>query len=137
MLEENYDKGHAVHRVAYEALQDSIRHDECEDLDVDKAQEETKKKSKQDYPKTLPGSPPSPPPPPQPPIREIKPPITMIPDDLYMDDETTADEQAYSSGEEVGRDHIPIVLDYTDKDSTLTDSLLKETAEPSELTCVS
>ncbi|GJX77996.1 hypothetical protein Tco_0324807 [Tanacetum coccineum] len=30
-------------------------------------------------------------------------------DDLYMDDETTADEQAYSSGEEVGRDHIPTV----------------------------
>ncbi|GKC50151.1 hypothetical protein Tco_1072896 [Tanacetum coccineum] len=36
----------------------------------------------------------------------IKPSITMIPDDLYMDDETTADEQAYSSGDEVGRDHI-------------------------------
>ncbi|GJR20249.1 hypothetical protein Tco_0968776 [Tanacetum coccineum] len=28
MLEENYDKGHANHRVAYEALQDSIRRDE-------------------------------------------------------------------------------------------------------------
>ncbi|GJU93115.1 hypothetical protein Tco_1317871 [Tanacetum coccineum] len=67
MLEENYDKGHAVHRVAYEALQDSIRRDECEDFDVDKAQEETKKKSKQDSPKTPPGSPPSPPPPPPPP----------------------------------------------------------------------
>ncbi|GKE82980.1 hypothetical protein Tco_1552980 [Tanacetum coccineum] len=26
-----------------------------------------------------------------------------------MDDETTTDEQAYSSGDEVGRDHIPIV----------------------------
>ncbi|GKC55629.1 hypothetical protein Tco_1083227 [Tanacetum coccineum] len=25
MLEENYDKGHANHRVAYEALQDSIK----------------------------------------------------------------------------------------------------------------
>ncbi|GKF35259.1 hypothetical protein Tco_0108459, partial [Tanacetum coccineum] len=36
--EENYDKGHDVHRVAYEALQDSIRRDECEDFDVDKAQ---------------------------------------------------------------------------------------------------
>ncbi|GKB45380.1 hypothetical protein Tco_0896133 [Tanacetum coccineum] len=32
----------------------------------------------------------------------IKPSITTIPDDLYMDDETTADEQAYSSGDEVG-----------------------------------
>ncbi|GJW93926.1 hypothetical protein Tco_0173598, partial [Tanacetum coccineum] len=132
--------------------------DECEDFDVDKAQEETKKKSKQDSPKTLPGSPPSPPPPPPPPSgasgasgttrasdsaqappppplsssthqggqststaapsssktaasaeysawtttdTRIKPSITTIPDDLYMDDETTADEQAYSSGEEV------------------------------------
>ncbi|GKD52581.1 hypothetical protein Tco_1281557 [Tanacetum coccineum] len=36
MLEENYDKGHANHRVAYEALQDSIRRDESEDFDVDK-----------------------------------------------------------------------------------------------------
>ncbi|GJZ70369.1 hypothetical protein Tco_0633919 [Tanacetum coccineum] len=166
MLEENYDKGHAVHRVAYEALQDSIRRDECEDFDVDKAQEETKKKSKQDSPKTPPGSPPSSPPPPPPPSgasgasgttgasdsaqappppppsssthqggqststaapsssktaasaeysawtttdTRIKPSITTIPDDLYMDDDTTADEQAYSSGEEVGRDHIPTV----------------------------
>ncbi|GJW94840.1 hypothetical protein Tco_0174512 [Tanacetum coccineum] len=142
MLEENYDKGYAVHR------------------------EETKKKSKQDSPKTPPGSPPSPPPPPPPPSgasgassttrasdsaqappppppsssthqggqststaalsssktvasaeysawtttdTRIKPSIIMIPDDLYMDDETTADEQAYSSGEEVGCDHIPTV----------------------------
>ncbi|GKA04901.1 hypothetical protein Tco_0684021 [Tanacetum coccineum] len=44
MLEENYDKG--------------------EDFDEDKAKEHTKKKRKQDSPKTLPGSPPSPPPPP-------------------------------------------------------------------------
>ncbi|GJV45804.1 hypothetical protein Tco_1430340 [Tanacetum coccineum] len=166
MLEENYDKGHANHRVAYEALQDSIRHDESEDFDVDKAQEETKKKSKQDSPNTLPGSPlstPLPPPPPSgasgasgttrasdsaqappppPPSStthqgghstsivtlsssktaasaeysawtttdtRINPSITTIPDDLYMDDETTADEQAYSSGDEVGRDHIPTV----------------------------
>ncbi|GKD84021.1 hypothetical protein Tco_1350860, partial [Tanacetum coccineum] len=128
--------------------------------------EETKKKSKQDSPKPLPGSPPLPPPPSLPPsgasrafgITEasdsaqalpppppsssthqggqststaapsslmtaasaeysawttidtrIKPSITTIPDDLYMDDETTTDEQAYSSGEEVGRDHIPTV----------------------------
>ncbi|GJX57123.1 hypothetical protein Tco_0287020 [Tanacetum coccineum] len=164
MLEENYDKGHANHRVAYKALQDSTRHDESEDFDVDKAQEETKKKSKQDSPNTPPGSPPSPPPPPPPPSgasgasgitgasnsaqdphpppssssthqgdqststaapsslktaasaeysawtttdTRIKPLITTIPDDLYMDDETTADEQAYSSGDEVRRDHIP------------------------------
>ncbi|GJR28028.1 hypothetical protein Tco_1104260 [Tanacetum coccineum] len=162
MLEENYDKGHADHRVAYEALQDSISHDESKDFDVDKAQEETKKKSKQDSRNTLPGSPPPPLPPsgtsgasgtirafdstqapPLPPPSssthqgdqststaapsssktvasaeysawtttdtQIKPSITTIPDDLYMDDETTADEQAYSSGDEVGRDHIPLV----------------------------
>ncbi|GKB43902.1 hypothetical protein Tco_0888844, partial [Tanacetum coccineum] len=133
--------------------------DECEEFDVDKAQEETKKKSKQDSPKTPPEWPPSPPPPPPPPSGAsgasgtigasdsaqappptppsssthqedqstsiaapcssktaasaeysawtmtdtwIKPSITTILDDLYMDDETTADEQAYSSGEEVG-----------------------------------
>ncbi|GKG49379.1 hypothetical protein Tco_0515831, partial [Tanacetum coccineum] len=35
----------------------------------------------------------------------IKPSITTIPDDLYMDDETTADEQSYSSGDEVGLFH--------------------------------
>ncbi|GKG59461.1 hypothetical protein Tco_0605112, partial [Tanacetum coccineum] len=65
---ENYDKGHAAHRVAYEALQDSIRRDESDDFDVDKAQEETKKKSKQDSLKTPPESLPSPPPPPSPPL---------------------------------------------------------------------
>ncbi|GJZ73196.1 hypothetical protein Tco_0637342 [Tanacetum coccineum] len=166
MLEENYDKGHADHRVAYEALRDSIRRDESEDFDVDKAQEEKKKKSKQDSPKPPPGSPPSPPPPPPPPSgasgasgttgasdsaqappppppassthqedqstgtaapsssktaasaaysawtttdTQIKPSITQIPDDLYMDEETTADVQALSSDDEVGRDHIPTV----------------------------
>ncbi|GKA60479.1 hypothetical protein Tco_0759886, partial [Tanacetum coccineum] len=67
VISSNYDKGHADHRVAYAALQDSIRRDESEDFDVDKAQEETKKKSKQDSPKTPLGSPPSPPPPPPPP----------------------------------------------------------------------
>ncbi|GKB21775.1 hypothetical protein Tco_0855698 [Tanacetum coccineum] len=126
-------------------------------ISLHKAQEETKKKSKQDSPNTLPGSPPSPPPPPlpssgasgasgttgasdsaqAPPLpppsssthqggqststaapsssktsasaefsawtttdTQIKPSITTIPDDLYMDDETTADEQAYSSSDE-------------------------------------
>ncbi|GJU15303.1 hypothetical protein Tco_1143269 [Tanacetum coccineum] len=140
MLEENYDKGHAEHRISYKALQGSIHHDECE---------------------PPPGSPPSPPPPPPPPSgasgtfgttgasdsaqappppppssstpqgdqstgtaapsssksaasaeysawtttdTQIKPSITLIPDDLYMDDETTADEQAVSSDDEVGRD---------------------------------
>ncbi|GJV08236.1 hypothetical protein Tco_1345892 [Tanacetum coccineum] len=40
---------------------------------------------------------------------QIKPSITLIPDDLYMDDETTIVEQAVSSDDEVGRDHIPMV----------------------------
>ncbi|GJY82382.1 hypothetical protein Tco_0495758 [Tanacetum coccineum] len=166
MLEENYDKVHADCRVAYEVLQDSIRRDESQDFDVDKSQEETKNKSKQDSPNPPPRSPPSPPPPPPPPSgasgassitgasdsaqappppppsssthqggqststaalsssktaasaeysawttidTRIKPSSTTIPDDLYMDDETTADEQVYSSGDEVGRDHIPTV----------------------------
>ncbi|GJZ08892.1 hypothetical protein Tco_0543175 [Tanacetum coccineum] len=63
MLEENYDKGHEDHKMAYEALQKSIIRDESEKFDADKAEERTKKKSKQDSPKTPPGSPPPPPPP--------------------------------------------------------------------------
>ncbi|GJT23090.1 hypothetical protein Tco_0893027 [Tanacetum coccineum] len=40
----------------------------------------------------------------------IKPSVSPIPEELHMDDDTTADEQAYSSsGEDVGRDHIPTV----------------------------
>ncbi|GJU13018.1 hypothetical protein Tco_1135414 [Tanacetum coccineum] len=40
----------------------------------------------------------------------IKPSILPIPEELHMGDDTTADEQAYSSsGEDVGRDHIPTV----------------------------
>ncbi|GKF97885.1 hypothetical protein Tco_0293706, partial [Tanacetum coccineum] len=50
--------------ILLQRMLDSIIRDECEDFDVDKAQEETKKKSKQDYPNPSPGSPPSPPPPP-------------------------------------------------------------------------
>ncbi|GKC83873.1 hypothetical protein Tco_1139590 [Tanacetum coccineum] len=63
MLAENYDKGHEDHRMAYEALQKSILHDESEQFDADKVEERKKMKSKQDSPKTLPGSPPPPPPP--------------------------------------------------------------------------
>ncbi|GJV14690.1 hypothetical protein Tco_1360013 [Tanacetum coccineum] len=66
MLEENYDKGHEDHKMAFEALQKSIIRDESEQFDADKAEERTKKKSKQDSPKTPPGSPPPPPPPPPP-----------------------------------------------------------------------
>ncbi|GKA71477.1 hypothetical protein Tco_0777616, partial [Tanacetum coccineum] len=66
MLKENYDKGHEDHRIAYEALQKSILHDESEKFDADKAEELKKMKSKQDSLKTPHGSPPSPPPPPPP-----------------------------------------------------------------------
>ncbi|GJU26745.1 hypothetical protein Tco_1165366 [Tanacetum coccineum] len=44
MLEENYDKGHEDHKMAYEALQKSIIRDESEKFDADKAEERTKKK---------------------------------------------------------------------------------------------
>ncbi|GKC57275.1 hypothetical protein Tco_1084873 [Tanacetum coccineum] len=44
MLEENYDKGHEDHKMAYEALQKSIIHDESEKFDADKAKEQIKKK---------------------------------------------------------------------------------------------
>ncbi|GJW14232.1 hypothetical protein Tco_0018365 [Tanacetum coccineum] len=41
---------------------------------------------------------------------KIKPYVSPIPEELHMDDDTTADEQAYSSGgEDVGRDHIPTI----------------------------
>ncbi|GKC68555.1 hypothetical protein Tco_1101153 [Tanacetum coccineum] len=63
MLEENYDKSHEDHKMAFEALQKSIICDESEQFDADKAKERTKKKSKQDSLKTPPGSPPPPPPP--------------------------------------------------------------------------
>ncbi|GJZ87680.1 hypothetical protein Tco_0659290 [Tanacetum coccineum] len=128
--------------LAYETLQDSIRRDECEDFDVDKAQEETKKKSASGAFGTTRASDSAQAPPPPPSSSSshqgvqststaapsssktaalaeysawittdtrIKPSITTIPNDLYMDDETTADEQAYSSGDEIGCDHIPTV----------------------------
>ncbi|GKE51439.1 hypothetical protein Tco_1486595 [Tanacetum coccineum] len=66
MLEENYDKGHEDHRMAYEALQTSILRDESEQFDANEAEEHKKIKSKQDSPKTPPESPPPPPPPPLP-----------------------------------------------------------------------
>ncbi|GJT08830.1 hypothetical protein Tco_0843292 [Tanacetum coccineum] len=40
----------------------------------------------------------------------LKPSVSSIPEELHIDDDTTTDEQAYSSsGEDVGRDHIPTV----------------------------
>ncbi|GJV41111.1 putative ribonuclease H-like domain-containing protein [Tanacetum coccineum] len=62
MLEENYEKGHEDHKMAYEALQKSILHDESKQFDADKAEKLKKMKRKHDSPKTPPGSPPPPPP---------------------------------------------------------------------------
>ncbi|GJY68303.1 hypothetical protein Tco_0471285 [Tanacetum coccineum] len=62
MLEENYDKGHEDHRMAYEALKKSILRDESKQFDADKVEECKKIKSKQDSPKTPPESPLPPPP---------------------------------------------------------------------------
>ncbi|GKC40630.1 hypothetical protein Tco_1053014, partial [Tanacetum coccineum] len=40
----------------------------------------------------------------------IKPSVLSTPEELHMDDDTTVDEQSYSSGDEdIGRDHIPMV----------------------------
>ncbi|GJY58704.1 E-beta-farnesene synthase [Tanacetum coccineum] len=44
MLEENYDKGHEDHKMAFKALQKSIIRDKSEQFDADKAKERTKKK---------------------------------------------------------------------------------------------
>ncbi|GKE96547.1 hypothetical protein Tco_1581402, partial [Tanacetum coccineum] len=63
MLEDNYDKGHEDHKMAYEALQTSILRDERDQFDADKAEKLKKIKGKQDSPKTPLGSPPPPPPP--------------------------------------------------------------------------
>ncbi|GJU80765.1 hypothetical protein Tco_1283130 [Tanacetum coccineum] len=65
MLEENYDKGHEDHKMAYEALQKSIIHDESEQFDADNAEERTKKKrafgpkGTSDFAQDPPPSPPS------------------------------------------------------------------------------
>ncbi|GKE12064.1 hypothetical protein Tco_1415615, partial [Tanacetum coccineum] len=136
MLEENYDKGHEDHQMAYEALQKSILRDESEEFDADKAKERKKMQSKQDSPKTSPWSPPPPPsgasgasddqsPGSTAPgssktaattayiawtttTSRVKPSASSIPEELHMDDDTTADEHAYSfGGEDIGRGHIP------------------------------
>ncbi|GKD78057.1 hypothetical protein Tco_1340678 [Tanacetum coccineum] len=41
--------------------------------------------------------------------------VSSTPEELHMDDDTTADEQAYSSGgEDIGRDHIPTSIPSSD-----------------------
>ncbi|GJV55485.1 hypothetical protein Tco_1456490 [Tanacetum coccineum] len=112
MLEEDYDKGHANHRVPIQGRLDTGASDSAQappppppsssthqgDQSTSTAAPSSSKTvASAEYSAwTMTDT-------------RIKPSITTIPDDLYMDDETTADEQAYSSGDEVGRDHIPTV----------------------------
>ncbi|GJU04420.1 hypothetical protein Tco_1120850 [Tanacetum coccineum] len=137
ILEENYDKGHEDHKMAVEALQKSIIRDESEQFDADKAEERTKKKSKQDSPKTPSGSPPPPPsgasgasgptrtsnsaqdPPPPPPSSKtnrawttttsrLKPTASSVPEDVLMHEESDFKAQDMGSDDEnSGSRHIP------------------------------
>ncbi|GJR28832.1 hypothetical protein Tco_1105064 [Tanacetum coccineum] len=137
-LEKRLDKqGSRIHKLENVDLSkmireqmESIRRDECEDFDDDKAQGETKKKSKQDSPNTPPGSPPSPPPPPLPPSGASgasgitgasdsaqAPPPPPLSSSNHQGGQSTAlrpqftkiKETAIFSGDEVGRGHIPSV----------------------------
>ncbi|GJY32497.1 hypothetical protein Tco_0416966, partial [Tanacetum coccineum] len=140
MWESKSYQTHEDHMTLYEALEKSMTRDNRDQLLSDLAKARKKKKKRQGLPKTPPGSPPHPPPPPPPPAgpsgtsgasgafgssktaasaeytawtmtdTRLKPSVSSIPEELHMDDDTTVDEQAYSSsGEDVGRDHIPIV----------------------------
>ncbi|GJR98810.1 hypothetical protein Tco_0270984 [Tanacetum coccineum] len=121
-----------------EADMKEILHNRIDQLLSNLAEVRKKKKKRQGSPKTPSGSPPLPPPPPHQQqggqststaapsssktaaLAEytawmmtdtiIKPSISPIPEELHMGDDSTADEQAYSSsGEDVGCDHIPTV----------------------------
>ncbi|GJW94354.1 hypothetical protein Tco_0174026 [Tanacetum coccineum] len=74
-----------------------------------------------------------PPPPSHPLIRKVQSTATAaptlnstIPDDLYMDDETTADEQAYSSGEEMEKCTKLLLIDKVD-DAILKSGVIFDT----------
>ncbi|GKF37340.1 hypothetical protein Tco_0114098, partial [Tanacetum coccineum] len=120
----------------YEALEKSMARDNRDQLLSDLAEARKKNKKRQGSPKTPSGSQPHPPPPAGPSgtsgasgasgslktsasaeytawtiiDTRLKPSVSPILEELHMDDDTTADEQAYSSSsEDVGRDHIPTV----------------------------
>ncbi|GJR68810.1 hypothetical protein Tco_0014875 [Tanacetum coccineum] len=140
MWESKSYQAHEDHLTLYEALEKSMARDNRDQLLSDLAEARKKKKKRQGLPKTPSGSPSYPPPPLPPPAgpsgtsgasgasssskmaasveytawtmtdTRIKPLISPIPKELHMGDDTTADEQAYSSsGEDVRRDHIPNV----------------------------
>ncbi|GJY73442.1 hypothetical protein Tco_0477873, partial [Tanacetum coccineum] len=133
MWESKSYQTHEDHMTLYGALEKSMARDNSDQLLSDLAKSRKKKKKRQGSPKTPLGSPPHPPPPPLPPagpsrtlgasgvsitissstsIQQsggLKLPVSPIPEELHMDDDTTADEQAYtSSGEDVGRDIFPL-----------------------------
>ncbi|GJZ50946.1 hypothetical protein Tco_0605461 [Tanacetum coccineum] len=105
MLEENYDKGHEDHKMAFEALQKSIIRDESKQFDADKAKERTKKKN-------------PPPPPPSSTTNQgdqsyssaapgLKPAASSVPEDVRMHEES--DFKAQDMGfddEDSGSRHI-------------------------------
>ncbi|GKA02512.1 hypothetical protein Tco_0675177 [Tanacetum coccineum] len=118
MWESKSYQTHEDHMTLYEALD----RDNKDQLMSDLAEVRKKKKKRQGSPKTPSSSPPHPPPPPPPPAgidapsssktaasaeytawtmtdTRIKPSISPIPKELHMGDDTTADEQAYSSSD--------------------------------------
>ncbi|GKD33262.1 hypothetical protein Tco_1248771 [Tanacetum coccineum] len=135
MWESKSYQTHEDQMTLYEALEKSMARDNRDQLLSDLAEARKNKKKRQGLPKTPYGSPPHHPPPPPPPAGPSRtsgasgasrssqsppppPPSSntqgavnlIIPEELHMGDDTTADEQAYlSSGEDVGRDHIPTV----------------------------
>ncbi|GJY14152.1 hypothetical protein Tco_0383461 [Tanacetum coccineum] len=135
MWESKSYQTHKDHMTLYEALEKSMARDNRNQLLSDLAEVRKKKKKRQGSPKTPSGSPPHPPPPPPPPASPsgtsgasallghlnhhlllhlyptlMVPSISSIPEELHIGDDTTVDEQAYSSsGKYIGRDHIPTV----------------------------
>ncbi|GJW71390.1 hypothetical protein Tco_0128307 [Tanacetum coccineum] len=140
MWESKSYQTHEDHMMLYEALEKSMARDNNDQLLSNLPKARKKKKKIQDSPKTSSGSPPPPLPLLSPPAGPYgtsgafgassslkkassakhvawtttdtrnKPSISSILAELLMDDDTTADEHAYSSsGDDIGRDHIPTV----------------------------
>ncbi|GKD09207.1 hypothetical protein Tco_1188892, partial [Tanacetum coccineum] len=125
MWESKSYQTHEDHMSLYEALKKSMARDNRDQLLSDLAEARKKKKKRQGSPKTPSSSLPYPLPPPPPPVGPSgtsgasgtsglsqspppPPPPSNTQGELLMGDDTTTDEQAYSSsGEDVGRDHIP------------------------------
>nr|GEX94085.1 hypothetical protein [Tanacetum cinerariifolium] len=123
MWETNSYKANEDHMMLYEALEKSMNHDHTDKLlkELDEAQR--KKKKQHDLPKTPPGSPPHQPPPPPPPAAasaeytawmiintRLRPYVSLIPEDLHMDDDMAPDEQIPSfEDEDIENAHIPKV----------------------------